>query len=108
MGRNSYTITYGPTAGDCTSRYYIYLHKPLTVKEFIDTWVKDNPIDWGYFKISKYDDQVIELTVRYKKGRVDILNNKLDKSIIESVMNSTITGIGGSGGWSNSDFYIDC
>jgi len=105
MGRN-YTLIPGPVCSDCTSQYEIILHKPYTVKEFIEEWLRDCPNDWGYFQIGEVDKDgtVCYFGIAYENG--EIRTKYKDDMLNREFMNNTIKEIGGSGGWTRSDITI--
>lgn len=94
--RNTH-ITYGPSGGDCTSKYYISLTKEMTVREFIDEWLEDKR-EWGYFGIYKMGAIFGNPCCEYKHGEIT------SDPLPEEYLSKKIVKVYGSGGWSRSDF----
>lgn len=94
-----------PQRGDCTCRYKIILDKEYTVKEFIETVLKEKSGEWGYFGI--YNDKgdfsakvFGEPCCEYRYGKLStspLPDEYLDKKIIK---------VTGDGGWSRMDYLF--
>lgn len=87
----------GTPGGDCTAPYTVVYDGAMTVREFIETWVKENPDEWGGFKI--VNGSALLEGCSYSRGRIGMLPN-------ESILNRYIKEVNGSGGWSRSDFVL--
>ena len=96
------SVSYGKTGGGETSPYYIDILAPITVKEVIESQLKDDR-EWGDFRIitkktnNIYDNSTV--WIEYRHG-------KLLNEIPEEYANKFVTKMGGSGGWSRSDFTM--
>lgn len=94
-----------PQRGDCTCGYKIILDKEYTVKEFIETVLKEKSGEWGYFGI--YNDKgdfsarvFGEPCCEYRHGKLStspLPDEYLDKKIIKVM---------GNGGWSRMDYIF--
>ena len=91
-------ISYGRVGGDETCRYYVTLNKPMTVGEFIDEWMKENPNEWGYFGICKKGTIFGEPRCEYSHGKIK------GEPLPQEYLSKKIKAVYGSGGWSRSDF----
>lgn len=101
MNTPNIKISCGPAGGDCTSRYYIYLSKPMTIGEFISEWLQHQPGEWGYFGICKKGEIFGDPCCSYSKGIIK------GDNLPEEYLNKTIKKAYGSGGWSRSDFQFE-
>ena len=90
---------YGDVGGDCTMRYGIELDKEYTVKEFIDTILKEKSNEWGGIEIMTGNNSFSEVSYRYNYG-------KLSGCIDEKYSGKKIVGAAASGGWSKMDYII--
>lgn len=91
-------ISYGSMGGDATCAYYVTLNKPMTVGEFIDEWMKENPSDWGYFGIFNKRAIFGDPRCEYSSGKIK------GEPLPQKYLNKKIKDVFGSGGWSRSDF----
>ena len=88
--------------GDCTSGYNIQLDKDYTVKEFIETVLKELSKEWGYIGIYDKGSWFGKPCLEYKRGKVitdEKLEDYADKQIIE---------VTADGGWSRMDYILKC
>lgn len=78
--------------GDCTGEYEVKLDKQYTVREFIETILKEKPKEWGNIGIKSN-------WFEYKYGKVteNLPVEYLDKIVKEVKV---------SGGWSRMDYLI--
>lgn len=89
----------GSPGGDCTAPYYIEYPKGMTVKQFISTFLKENPDEWGHIELRVlYND--IKPCCNYEHGKISSTWK------MENYYDSVITEANGSGGWSRSDFIL--
>lgn len=94
------TIYYGSMGGDCTSRYYITLKKPMTVDEFINEWLTNEPNEWGSFGIDDGKSILGNPRCEYKRGKI------VGNSLPDEYLKKKIKEVFGGGGWSCSEFVF--
>lgn len=91
-----------PMRGDCTCGYNIILDKEYTVREFIETVLKEKSDEWGYFGIYKYGstNSYGDPNCQYSRGKLTtppLPDEYLDEKIIQ---------VTGDGGWTRMDYLF--
>ena len=91
-------INYGKGYSDDTFQYIVTISRPMTVGEFIEEWLREQPSEWGYFGI--YDGESVfgNPKCEYRQGRLTTA------PLPTKYLNTEIDIVLGSGGWSRSDF----
>lgn len=86
-----------PVGGDCTCGYDVKLDRGYTVKEFVNTVLKNNTDEWGKFEI-KIESKAVD-SFEYRYGNLTDEPNRVygDHKIKE---------VYASGGWSNMDYDL--
>ena len=88
----------GPTAGDCTTPYYVEFYGECTVREFINEVVKQNECEWGYVIIGSY----------YDGPRIEYTYGKIVSSVFsQDILDAKIKNATASGGWTRMDYLLD-
>lgn len=85
---------------NCTCEYIIELDKEYTVREFIDTILKEKNREWGYIGIKCIGTIFGKPYCEYSHGS---LKYNLPTEILDKKVNRATA----SGGWSRMDYLID-
>lgn len=94
-------VTEGHQGSDCTRPYYIDLEKELTVGEFINEWIADNPTEWGSFLVTTCEDNPFAgIRIDYKYGALT------DEPFPPKVLHALIAKAKGYGGYTLSDITL--
>lgn len=88
--------TAGPTAGDCTTPYYVDFYSECTVREFIDEVLKKG--EWGYIMIGKFFDGP---KIEYSHGMI------ASGVFSQNILDSKIKKATAHGGWTRMDYMLD-
>ena len=94
------TITLKSVAGpfgDATSRYDVDFPKEITVEEFINTIIKENPQEWGYFSIHWIDNRIAS----YSNGEVTL------EKFFDVYKTMPVLDAQAHGGWSRMDYFLE-
>lgn len=87
----------GPTCGDCTASYDVFLHQDYTLQKFMDDVVSQYPDEWGNFCITDKDG--LSIDIEYSHG---IIN----KGYPDCLIKCPVISVNASGGWSKMDYNI--
>lgn len=98
MGKNIKLYHIDGPFGDCTSAYSVFIEHSMTVEQFIDTVIAENPGEWGRFTL-KYNKQVCS----YSRGAKTIL----DLDFYNKVKDYIVIRATAHGGWSLMDYDLD-
>lgn len=93
----------GGPYGDCTSRYDVKFNGPMTVREFIEEILNNNPIsnhEWGTIGIACEGEIVGKPKCSYADGKITT------EPLPEEYMNKVIVSCTAHGGWSLMDYKI--
>lgn len=94
-------IEYGERHCDATVDYIITTDC-VTVGEFIDEWIKEHPMEWGFFGIdSKYNHFLGSPHCEYRYGVL------VSDPLPEPFLKAKIKKVTGDGGYTNSDFLFE-
>lgn len=93
------------TRGDCTASYDVQLDKEYTVKEFLETVLKQKADEWGAFYLMVRSKKLFwqNPSCEYKNG------NRIGPawaSILTRYGNRRIVRACSDGGWTRMDYYI--
>ena len=86
-----------PVGGDCTCGYGVKLDRKYTVKEFVNTVLKNNTDEWGKFEIKRKSKIVDSFEYRY--GKLTDEPNRV-------YGNHKIKEVHAWGGWSAMDYEL--
>lgn len=88
--------TAGPTAGDCTTPYYVDFYNECTVREFIDEVLKKG--EWGYVIIGSY----------YDGPRIEYKHDKIVSGVFsQDILNAKIKNATAHGGWTLMNYMLN-
>lgn len=92
-----------PESSDCTCGYSVELDKEYTVREFVDTVLRERSNEWGNFYIGDKSPIFNNPEYRYRYG-------KLLKEIPVDILDMRIASVDASGGWTRMDYQmsLDC
>ena len=93
--------TAGPF-GDCTAAYKVYFPKGITVEEFINLVLEENPDEWGSFHLGSLMGTVIGNYNRSKENKFTPQNIE----VYEKIKHFHPVEIFANGGWSLMDYTI--
>lgn len=95
-------IKTGPTRSDCSAPYDVILDKEYTVREFIETVLKENSGEWGevYYHTNKDISVFDSPKCTYRYGKL------ISEPLPEEYLNKTIKKVIADGGWTNMDYLI--
>ena len=96
-------ICTGGPFGDSCCNYDVRIEGNCTVREFIESVLKEKPGEWGTFEIvkdMKYTLQSMTDDCEYKKGEItrNFKRKETEEKEIEEIM--------ANGGWSLRTYYI--
>ena len=104
---NSFEIVrHGPCGGDQCSPYYIEVSPSATVKDVIED-ILSNKNEWGSISIERENWRDNNHEIEYKYGK--LLKDKIseeEKYFWNNLLDWKVVGMNGSGGWSNSDYWL--
>ena len=103
MKQLHYQRTDGPF-GDCTSAYCVYFPEGITVEEFIQLVLAENPDDWGFFTFGGYFSGAC--LGEYDRTKSDSRFKIKNLDIYNKVKDFHPTRIDAHGGWSRMDYMI--
>jgi len=89
--------------GDCTACYDVEIDKEYTIKEFIETILKDRKQEWGVFHIYTKGVKKGETKIEYKYGNV---LNKVAGGEDRELMQRKVKQVKAHGGWTAMEYYI--
>lgn len=89
-----------PTSSDCTCGYDVVLDKEYTVKEFIETVLKERSNEWGYIGIYDCKSWFGNPKLEYRCRKL-ITEEKL-----ETHSDDIIVEVTANGRWSRMDYLI--
>lgn len=92
------TTAYGTHCSDETDSYDIVLHRPYTVKAFIETVLTKYRQEWGFISVMNCHID-LEDSFTYKYG-------VLESEINGDIMDRQIENATGHGGWSNVNYVL--
>jgi hypothetical protein len=90
-----------PVGGDCTCGYEIQLDKLYTVKEFVDTVVKEKNKEWGCIGISDGKSIFGSPNCQYRCGEL------ITEQLPDDILLMPVKKASASGGYSRMDYKID-
>ena len=93
-------INYAASYCDATYKYIVTYPEGMTVREFINEWMTVHKNEWGFFKVH-HKRTKRDVTCWYTDGEIE-----KGSGFNEETLNSVISEVNGSGGWSRSDFII--
>lgn len=91
----------GHAGGDSTAPYAILLSREYTVREFIETILKQYPHEWGIFHV--LEERSVCGTHHYA---VEYRYGELKEMFMAGIFNKKIVSVDARGGWSSMDYYI--
>lgn len=83
------------TAYDTTRWYEVKTSRECTVKEFIDTILKERSKEFGFIRINN------SVTCQYEYGEIVLKN-----CLLENEMSRPVAHVQSHGGWNNMDYSI--
>lgn len=97
-------ITYGKMGGNCTCHYQVTTDDQ-TVREFVTEWLSTHPEEWGYFSIMPVEGKyfisnIYKYRYKYSEGKI------ISDPIPDKYLDYKLVMVGGSGGYTNSDFQL--
>lgn len=112
-----------PEGSDCSAPYEVRTEKPITVREFLDTVIKQFPNEWGSITIETidglnirklrdrypdlYNEEIItNFGTAYSHGSMNYTTQQKLTPIDNTLLDKTIVKISAVGGWSNMDYYL--
>lgn len=94
-------IRYGEPLSDDTYPYYVTIPAGMTVRQFINEWLKSHEHDWGCFRIKDGESYLlVKFKCDYSHGEI------IGEPFPDDVLDKTIVSVWGNGGWSCSDFVF--
>lgn len=91
----------GRPSSDSTAPYTISLSREYTVREFIETILKQYPGEWGIFFV--LEERSVCGCHRYA---AEYRYGELKEALMAGVFNKKIVSVNARGGWSSMDYYI--
>ena len=82
--------------GDACSSYSFTISNEMTLKEFVELIVNENPNEWG---VVREGSGLEKIYAEYRWGEIKYLTDTPDKIIIYPKGRA-------HGGWSNMDYYV--
>lgn len=92
-------IQTAPTASDCTAPYDVLLDREYTVAEFIKAVLKQNPREWGKFRIFNKECLFGHPSCEYRDG-------ELTEFMPDDILKLKIVKVEADGGWSLMNYLI--
>ena len=103
MKQLHYQCTGGPF-GDCTSSYCVYFPEGITVEEFIQLALTENPDEWGSFTLGGYFSG--KCLGDYDRTKSNNRFSIRDLEFYNKVKNFHPIEIQSRGGWSLMEYMI--
>lgn len=104
-----FVIDLGEPGNDQSSIYYVTLKRELTVREFINRWLK-NTGEWGEFKVvdMSLEEQIKRRKTMYFLAKCEYRYGEITSDPLpDYILDSKIKHVYGSGGWSLSSFTFE-
>lgn len=84
--------------GDCTSAYQVYFPKGITIEQFINTAIQENPNERGTFTLGALGPAICH----YNRGVKQVRNPEYYNKVKDYHVNTA----GAHGGWSLMDYTL--
>ena len=85
--------------GDCTSAYQVYFPENITVEQFINTAIQENPDEWGAFILGTFGSTICQ----YNRGIKQVRNLEYYYKVKDCHINTAWA----HGGWSLMDYTLN-
>lgn len=82
--------------GDETSLYEVMFPDGLTIKDFVEIAVLENPEEWGNFRCSWFGPIIAE----YEHGKIEYTKE------FEEIKDKIVHRASSTGGWSRMDYHL--
>ena len=90
----------GRMRSDCTSAYAVMITEQGTVRDFIDTILRDKTNEWGYIGIASSESSFGQPRMEYAYGKSN------SRDAMKEYENKQIQSIRADGGWSRMDYIL--